>query len=154
MKKAMALLLGLVFGLALSLSRVAQFDKIFDFFALRDFTVPLVMLSAMLTGLGFMYLITKHKARDFEGKPIKVETSPFTWRNALGGAIFGIGWGMSGSCPGTALAQLGEGHLLALFTLAGLVAGTFLYALLIEKFPIFKKPEEAKKAAAGKAASK
>jgi uncharacterized membrane protein YedE/YeeE len=51
--------------------------------------------------------------------------------SVLGGVIFGIGWGLSGSCPGTALAQIGSGHTVALLTAGGVVLGNALFERVI-----------------------
>jgi hypothetical protein len=49
----------------------------------------------------------------------------------LGSMLFGVGWGLSGTCPGTALVQVGQGHVVALFTLGGIVVGNALYDPLV-----------------------
>ena len=51
--------------------------------------------------------------------------------SVLGGVIFGVGWGLSGACPGTALAQIGSGHSVALVTAAGVLLGNGLFERVI-----------------------
>jgi hypothetical protein len=53
--------------------------------------------------------------------------------NALGGAIFGVGWAITGMCPGPILVNLGEGKLYALGALAGALVGTLLFSALYER---------------------
>jgi uncharacterized membrane protein YedE/YeeE len=53
----------------------------------------------------------------------------------LGGVLFGVGWALSGACPGVAVMQLGEGKLYALFILGGIVLGNWLYGALSDHKP-------------------
>jgi hypothetical protein len=65
----------------------------------------------------------------------------------VGSAIFGAGWALTGSCPGTALAQLGEGRLMAIFTLAGMFGGVLLYrraGARVERWLSARRPRRAR----------
>ena len=67
------------------------------------------------------------------GDPVQAKTKSLHRGTVIGGVIFGLGWGISGACPGTVLAQLGEGKVLAVFTFTGIIAGTYLYAILFPR---------------------
>jgi uncharacterized membrane protein YedE/YeeE len=64
------------------------------------------------------------------GSGVRMPRRPVQRGSVLGGIIFGIGWGLSGTCPGTALVQLGGGHIIALTTIAGILLGNRLYAAI------------------------
>ena len=134
-KKTMFLLAGVFFGFSLSRVGAAEYDLIYAMFAAEDFKLAWVMLSAIIVGFIGMRVLFGTGGRSIDGNPVAVNKKRLSRLNAAGGILFGIGWGMSGACPGTILAQLGEGKLLGLFTLAGIITGTYIYALLVERFP-------------------
>jgi uncharacterized membrane protein YedE/YeeE len=82
-----------------------------------------------------MRLLFAMGGKGLGGQPITVHQKPLSKFAVVGAMLFGIGWAISGACPGTVLAQIGEGKILGLFTFAGMVFGTFLYAMLVESFP-------------------
>jgi len=110
-------LFGGLFGFVLSRSGASDYDRIVDMFLLRDPHVAGVIVVAIaLAWLGFT-----------AWRPAWVKVKPKQAGNLWGGLLFGVGWALTGSCPGTALAQLGEGKLTALATIVGIVLGTALY---------------------------
>lgn len=129
------LLAGAVFGLALSWGGASEYDLIYGLFTGRDLTLAFLMAAAIAVGAVGMRVLRARGGRAADGSSIAVKQRPLTGLTVVGGAVFGLGWGLSGACPGTVLVQLGEGKLLALFTVAGLIAGTYAYALLAEKYP-------------------
>ena len=132
--RALAYLLwGGFFGFVLSRTGASDYNVIRGLFTGEDWTIALLMGTAIGVGLVGMRLLRAAGSRTIRGEAITIKQKPLTWLNVLGGAVFGIGWGLSGACPGTVLAQLGEGKLLALFTVAGMFGGTYLYALLMER---------------------
>lgn len=131
--KLVTLLLGAVFGFAITSVRASEYDMIHGMFVGRDLTVAWVMITAIMVGILGMRLLRAGGLRTITGDPVKISTKPLGRLSPLGAAIFGAGWGLSGACPGTVLAQLGSGKLMALFTLAGMILGTYTYALLRER---------------------
>jgi uncharacterized membrane protein YedE/YeeE len=132
------LLSGAAFGFALSLAGASEYDLIYGMFTGRDLTLAYLMAFAIAVGALGMRVLRARGNRTVDGRVIAVKQRPLTAMTALGGAIFGLGWGLTGACPGTVLAQLGEGKLLGLFTVAGLIVGTYVYALLVERYPQLK----------------
>ncbi len=128
---------GMLFGFVLSRVGASEFDLIFGMFTGQNLKLAWVILFAILIGhLGMRFLTgTQGKNRTKSGQRINISHKKLGRWSLLGGALFGVGWGMAGACPGTVLAQIGEGKLLGLFTLAGMVAGTYLYAVLKENNP-------------------
>ena len=123
-------LFGALFGFALSRARVTDYDTMAAMFRLADLHVMGVIGSAIATAaLGF-WLLRRAGNRTLGGQPLEVRPKPWQPGVVWGGLVLGAGWGLSGACPGTALAQLGEGKAAALFTAAGVLAGTYLYGWL------------------------
>jgi len=124
---------GMLFGFALSRVRASDYNYIYNMFTGTDLTLALVIVSAIIVGAVGMRLLAMNQYRGFRGQAIEVNKKALTKYTALGGMIFGIGWGMSGACPGTLMAQIGEGSIMGIVTLSGAILGTYAYAMLKEK---------------------
>lgn len=126
------LVLGGLFGFLLSRAGATTYDFYAKLFLFQDFQLMWVIAAA--AGLGMVVnllsrrLLPRGRALiTFE--PLKLEGKPYRKSLIPGSIIFGLGWGLAGACPGTALAMLGEGKLGSLFTIAGFFAGTWLFGL-------------------------
>ena len=134
MKKNLSFLgFGMLFGFALSRVRASDYNYIYNMFTGTDLTLALVIVTAIIVGAIGMRMLAMNHYKGHRGQPIEVNKKELTKYTALGGTIFGIGWGMSGACPGTLMAQIGEGSLMGLVTLTGAILGTYAYAMLKEK---------------------
>ena len=132
-KKIAFLAFGLVFGFSLSRVGASNFDMIYHMFTGENLALIGVMAIAIAIGwLGMRLLkLTGPLARNGERITVRTKTlGRWSWAGAL---LFGLGWGISGACPGTVLAQVGEGKVLGVFTFLGMIGGTYLYALLKER---------------------
>ncbi|MEI7839237.1 MAG: DUF6691 family protein [Methylococcaceae bacterium] len=131
-KNSAALLCGTLFGLGLSISQMNNPDKVLAFLNVTgnwDASLVLVMVGALVTLTIAQHFILKRPQPvcDTEFHLPKTDNS-IDSRLILGAAIFGIGWGLVGFCPGAVLAALGDGKLEPfLFTLA-LGAGMMLFS--------------------------
>jgi len=132
-KKIGILGFGIIFGFALSRAGASDFDLILGMFLGADYTLVGVIGTAIVTGFIGMQFLKKFKNSTISGEPIKISYKELKPWSLLGAGIFGIGWGISGACPGTVLAQLGEGKIWGFFTFLGMIVGTYIYALLKEK---------------------
>ena len=113
---------GVLFGFLLQKGGVAKFHVLIGQLLLVDFTVAKVMLSAVIVGaLGIHFM---HRAGWVE---LHIKPTRFA-SNALGGLVFGVGFALSAYCPGTGAAALGQGNFDALAMIAGMVAGSYLFA--------------------------
>ncbi len=128
-------LLGMFFGFALSRSGATEYDLIHQMFTGRNLKLVYLMGSAVVIAALGMRVLKILGNRTITGQEIKVHQEPLHWGNVIGGLVFGTGWALSGACPGTVLGQIGEGKTLSLFTVAGLIAGTYIYTLLVERWP-------------------
>ena len=122
-----AVVIGLFFGFFLERGGLGNPHKLTGVFYLTDFTVPKVMFTAMLVAAAGVYLLSDLGLMDI-GKMWIVPT--FFWPQIVGGFVFGIGYVLSGYCPGTSVAALASGRLDALFAMAGMGAGSLLFAVL------------------------
>jgi len=122
------ILLGIVFGFLLSRAGATSYESYSNLFLLLDLQLLWVILSAVITGIIGLALLKYFKVRSLVSHmPLNVK--PRSWVKGLvvGSLMFGVGWGVSGACPGTAPAMIGQGHLPALFTILGIGIGTWIY---------------------------
>jgi len=118
---------GILFGYFLSKSRATDYDSIVAMFLCREFQLYGVIITAVaVVSLG-LFLLRRSGNKTFSGKTLEME--PLAWDpNRLAGAfLFGAGWALAGTCPGTSLAQIGEGKLIAFATVLGIAAGVWAY---------------------------
>lgn len=124
---AVAVAVGFFFGLFLERGGLGNPHKLVGVFYLRDFAVPKAMFTAILVASCGLYLLADLGMLDM-GRIWIVPT--FFWPQVVGGTLFGVGFVVSGYCPGTAVAGLASGRLDALVSLAGIILGSFLFAIL------------------------
>ena len=123
------LLTGVGFGILLQRAEVIRFDRQIGALLLKDMTIVKFMLTTILVAMVGIYLL-------FDLGLIKLSIKPLILGgNVLGGLIFGIGWGIVGYCPATAMGALGEGRYDSAFGLLGMILGAGLYA---ELYPTMK----------------
>lgn len=123
-------LLGVYFGLVLTKSQVISWYKIRNMFYFREPDLYLIIGSAVLVGAVSVALIKRFHPRTLGGDPLAIPGKSLTRGTWMGGFLFGLGWFVTGTCPGPIYAQLGAGEAWALFTLAGALLGAYLYARL------------------------
>ncbi len=131
--KAKILLLGMIFGFTLTQVRASEYDMIHGMFVGTDLKIAWVILTAIAVGAMGMRILRLTGNKTVSGQAVKISLKPIRRGVLFGAALFGTGWGLSGACPGTVLAQIGSGRVLGLFTLAGMLLGTYAYALLMER---------------------
>lgn len=136
-RKLVFLGLGTYFGFVLSRVGASDYDLIYAMFTLEDLKLARILFTAIITAGIIMKLLKSFGNTGYKGQEINIILKPLSPLNVVGGIVFGMGWAISGACPGTVLAQVGEGKALGLFTFGGLILGTYLYALLVEKNPKF-----------------
>lgn len=130
----LAIVLGIFFGLFLERGGLGNPHKLVGVFYLRDFVVPKVMFTAILVASLGLYLLSDLGLMDMS----RVWLVPtYFWPQLVGGALFGIGFVISGYCPGTAVAGLASGRLDALVTLLGIGAGSLVFAVFYPALEAF-----------------
>jgi len=118
---------GTAFGAVLSLSQASDPEMIAKMFSGRDLHLLYVIGGAVAFGAIAYRLVAALRRRRGLADGLG-QATPLSLRGLQGAAIFGLGWGLTGTCPGTGFVQLGEGKLWAIFTVLGMFAGTLLQA--------------------------
>ena len=131
----MALLMGLYFGIVLTKSEVVRWQRVHDMFLFREAHMYLIIGVGVVVAMISMLVLKRIQARSLQGQPIVYRPKPYHTGVIIGGMLFGAGWAITGACPGPIYAQIGAGVSMAWFTLAGALAGMFLYAVLKPKLP-------------------
>lgn len=116
-------LIGCAFGAILYLGGATSYRRIMGTLLLKDMWIIKLMATAIGVGSIGVYLLDLGNLANMSIKPA------YVWGVAIGGVIFGIGWAISGYCPGTCVVGTSEGKKDALFTLLGALAGAFLFSL-------------------------
>lgn len=120
---------GVIFGFGLALSRMVRPEVVLDFLQLDDLGLLFVMGgAALLSGLAFFLASYRGGRAPLTGLPYTRMVRPLTRGVVGGGVIFGVGWGLSGICPGAAYASLGVGNYPILLAIAGMFLGAYLHA--------------------------
>jgi uncharacterized membrane protein YedE/YeeE len=127
--------MGMIFGIILIKSEVVSWFRIQEMFRLESFHMYGVIGSAVVTGMISVWLIKRFKVKTIYGEPILLPTKKFNKGQIFGGLIFGLGWAITGACPGPLFAQIGTGLTIVFITLFSAIAGTWVYGLIREKLP-------------------
>ncbi|WP_031435218.1 DUF6691 family protein [Methylomarinum vadi] len=135
-KIIIALLCGVIFGLGLSLSQMVNPNKVLAFLDISgnwDPSLAFVMMGALAVALPAFRFIQKRRQPVFEDGFHVTHKTAIDKPLLSGAAIFGIGWGMSGYCPGPAVTSLGFGSMEGLVMVAGIYAGFFAERFFAKK---------------------
>ena len=135
MQKALSLLTGIYFGIVLVKSEVASWFRIQSMFRFEEAHMYLVIGSAVAVGIVSIQLIKMIGSRTITGDTIEFNDKPYQKGILIGGAIFGMGWAITGACPGPIYAQIGSGEYRALISLLGALLGAYLYARFESRLP-------------------
>ncbi len=130
------LLVGFIFGIVLTKSEAVSWYRIYEMFHFQSFHMYGIIMTAIATGLIGIQLMKRSKTNDIKGQPIVIaDKERGNARYWIGGLIFGLGWGLVGTCPGPIFILLGAGFWPVIFILVGALMGTFLYGVLKSKLP-------------------
>jgi len=136
MKSIKYILAGILFGIVMVKSEAFSWYRIQEMFRFQSFHMYGIIGTAVILGIIFIWLIKKFNWRDVDGKPIVIISKEKSiWRYLLGGIIFGLGWALTGACPGPLFVILGYGYVSIIIVIISAIAGTYLYGLLKEKLP-------------------
>ncbi len=136
MKFIKFLLLGIVFGIVMAKSEAISWFRIQEMFRFQAFHMYGIIGTAVTLGVIGVALIKKFKIRDFHGNPILFHPKEKSIvRYLVGGTIFGLGWALSGACPGPMVVNIGYGFFAMAIVFLFALLGTFLYGYFKEKLP-------------------
>jgi uncharacterized membrane protein YedE/YeeE len=118
---------GLIFGFGLGFSQMARPEVVLNFLTFEDFGLLFVMFgAAVVSGLAFAVMPRIRDTAPLTGDRYARRLKSFDRNFVLGGAVFGVGWGLSGICPGAAYASLGVGNVAIVWALGGMFVGAYL----------------------------
>lgn len=129
------LVVGIVFGIVFVKAEIISWFRIQEMFRLQSLFMYGVIGTAVVVGMLSVWLIKKYNIKTLSGETIKFEDKTFNKGQIFGGLIFGIGWAITGACPGPLFAQIGSGFLVVGVTFLSAVAGTWVYGYFREKLP-------------------
>lgn len=127
---------GLVFGFGLAYSHMARPEVVLDFLQFEDFGLVFVMFgAAAVAGTAFMTAPRLRARAPLTGDAYGRRLKSFDRNVLIGGGIFGIGWGLSGICPGAAYASLGIGNVTILWAIVGMFVGAYVQGVWRSREP-------------------
>lgn len=127
---------GVLFGIALSKGQVVSWYRIYEMFRFDSFHMYGIIGSAVVLGMLMVFFIKRTQLADIEGNAIRFNPkNQSVARYLIGGTIFGLGWAMTGACPGPMYILLGKGFMVIGITIVGALVGTLLYGVLRNKLP-------------------
>lgn len=129
------LIVGVLFGIVFVKSEVVSWFRIQEMFRLQSFHMYGIIGSAIVVGIISIWLIKKFNIKTIYGEKIEFHDKTFNKGQIYGGLIFGLGWAITGACPGPLFAQIGTGATVIVVTLLSAIAGTWVYGLLRDKLP-------------------
>ncbi|MCC5939022.1 MAG: YeeE/YedE family protein [Lunatimonas sp.] len=129
------LIVGVIFGIVFVKAEIVSWFRIQEMFRLQSLFMYLVIGSAIAVGMISIQLIKKFKIKSLAGEPIKIANKEFRKGQIIGGFIFGLGWAITGACPGPLFAQIGSGFTVIFITLLSAIAGTWVYGRFADKLP-------------------
>lgn len=136
MKFIKFLLVGFVFGIVLTKSEAVSWYRIYEMFQIQSFHMYGIISVAIATGVIGIQIIKRNKVKAIDGTPIVIkDKEKGSARYIIGGIVFGLGWGLVGSCPGPIFILLGAGVLPVILVLIGALIGTTLYGIIRSKLP-------------------
>ena len=136
MKFLRYLFIGVFFGVVMTKSEAISWFRIQEMFLFDSFHMYGIMGTAVLIGMLVVRVIKASKMKSLDGEPIQIQPKEMSYKRYLfGGAIFGLGWSMTGACPGPLYVLVGNGYLVFLVVILSATIGTFVYGLLRNKLP-------------------
>lgn len=130
------LVVGVVFGITLTKAEIISWYRIQEMFRFQSFHMYGVIGTAIVLGIVINQWFKRSKVKNIDGEPIQLgDKAKSITRYLIGGTIFGLGWAMTGACPGPMYILLGNGLSVFLLVIAGAAFGTFTYGAIKHRLP-------------------
>jgi uncharacterized protein len=129
------MIVGIAFGIVFVKAEIISWFRIQEMFRFQSFHMYGVIGSAVVTGMIAVWLIKKFNIKTIYGEKIGFHPKTFNKGQVYGGLLFGLGWAITGACPGPLYAQIGTGATVIVVTLLSAIAGTWVYGKFREKLP-------------------
>lgn len=136
MKSLKFIVAGILFGIIMSKSEAISWYRIQEMFRFQSFHMYGLMGTAVVLGSIAVFLIKRFKIKDYTGHPIVFQDKDRSLpRYIIGGTIFGLGWALTGACPGPMFVNIGHGYFAMLIVIFGALVGTYLYGIVKNRLP-------------------
>ena len=135
MRNVLFLLIGTLFGITLLKADAVSWFRMQEMFRFQGFQMFGIFITAIPTAALSVFLLKRFKVKTLDGEPVKILKKKFNLGYVYGSLLFGIGWGLTGACPGPIYVQIGSGVTVAVVTLISALAGTWVYSYLKPKLP-------------------
>lgn len=129
------LIVGVLFGIVFVKAEIISWFRIQEMFRLQSFHMYGVIGSAVVVGMISVFLIKKFNIKTLNGEMVVFHPKEFHKGQIIGGLLFGLGWAITGACPGPLFAQIGSGYVVVIVTLLSAIAGTWVYGYFKDKLP-------------------
>jgi len=136
MKLIKFLIAGIFFGIILIKAEVISWFRIQEMFQFQSFHMFGVIGSAVVVGAISIQLIKHFNIKTIQGEKINIIPKPFKPKaNLFGGILFGLGWALTGACPGPLYAIAGSGYGIIIVPILSALFGVFVYGIVKNKLP-------------------
>jgi len=136
MKNIRYIIIGILFGIIMFKSEAVSWYRIVEMFRFESFHMYGIIGVAVVSSVIIVQLIKRYKIKDRKGNPIQfAPKNKSVPRYLFGGIIFGLGWALTGACPGPMYVLVGTGAFTILIVILFALIGTLLYGLLRKKLP-------------------
>ena len=136
MKYLIYLVVGTFFGIVMTKSEAVSWFRIQEMFRFESFHMYGIIGSAVVFGVVFVALLKRFDVHAPDGGPLRLQPKAHTYRRYLyGGILFGLGWAMTGACPGPLFVLVGHGVWSILLVIASAVLGTYAYGAVRARLP-------------------
>lgn len=126
---------GIVFGMVFVKAEIISWYRIQEMFRLQSFHMYGVIGTAVVVGMISVWLIKIFNIKTIYGEEIQFHTKKFNKGQIYGGLLFGLGWAVTGACPGPLFAQIGTGVTVIIVVVLSAIAGTWTYGYFREQLP-------------------
>lgn len=135
MKNIRYLILGIFFGIILTKAEVISWFRIQEMFRFQSLHMYGIIGSAVVVGALLVFIIKRLSLKSIDGDTISLPKKPLDKGVVIGGTIFGLGWALTGACPGPLFALIGSGATVMVAGLLSAILGTFVYGAFRNKLP-------------------
>ena len=136
MKLFRYLLVGILFGIVMTKSEAISWFRIQEMFRFQSFHMYGIIGVAVVIGAIVHFLFKKSNIDSISGEAINIKNKPKTYvASILGGTLFGLGWALTGACPGPLYTLVGHGYWVILLVIFSALLGTLSYGALRSKLP-------------------
>ena len=136
MQNLRVLILGIFFGIVLVKGQVISWFRINEMFLFQDAYMYLVIASAIVVGIISLQIMRRIGTKSVDGQQLIINKKPTNRGTIIGGIVFGLGWAITGACPGPIYAQIGSGTYLAIVTFLAALTGAYIYAVVQPRLPV------------------